>query len=105
MSDDLTKGDLTAATPEPGDVTGRVLRIIADNQRKDVSLVTMESSFEELGIDSMDAVNIVFALENEFNVNVPDEEMKNIRSVRDIVDGIHKLVAAKPPDGPEKAAA
>ena len=64
-----------------------------------------ESSFEELGIDSMDAVNIVFALENEFNINVPDEEMKNIRSVRDIVEGVHKLVSAKPPDGPEKAAA
>ena len=44
-------------------------------------------------------------LENEFGINVPDEEMKNIRSVRDIVDGVHKLVSAKPPDGPEKAAA
>ena len=53
----------------------------------------------------MDAVNIVFEIENEFSINVPDEEMKNIRSVRDIVDGVHNLVAAKPPDGPEKAAA
>lgn len=96
MSQDLTN---------PGEVTSRVLRIIADNQRKDVSLVTIDSGFEELGIDSMDAVNIVFALENEFNINVPDEEMKNIRSVRDIVDGVNKLVASKPPDGPEKAAA
>ena len=43
--------------------------------------------FEELGIDSMDGVNIVFALENEFNINVPDEDVKNIRSVRDMVDG------------------
>ena len=74
MSPDLTN---------PEEVSTRVLRIIADNQRKDVSLVTIDSSFEELGIDSMDAVNIVFALENEFNINVPDEEMKNIRSVRD----------------------
>ena len=105
MANDLTTGGMAAALPEPSDITQRVLRIIADNQRKDVSLVTMESSFEELGIDSMDAVNIVFALENEFNINVPDEEMKNIRSVRDIVEGVHKLVAAKPPDGPEKAAA
>jgi|SRR5580658_7023456 len=105
MANDLTTGDPTTAGPEPSDVTQRVLRIIADNQRKDVSLVTTESSFEELGIDSMDAVNIVFALENEFNINVPDEEMKNIRSVRDIVEGVHKLVSAKPPDGPEKAAA
>ena len=105
MANDLTTSDITAAGPAPSDVTRRVLRIIADNQKKDVSLVTIESSFEELGIDSMDAVNIVFALENEFNINVPDEEMKNIRSVRDIVEGVHKLVAAKPPDGPDKAAA
>jgi len=40
----------------------------------------------------MDGVNIVFALENEFNINVPDEEVKNIRSVRDMVEGVRKLV-------------
>jgi acyl carrier protein len=87
------------------ELTQRVLRIIAETQRKDPAQVTIDSSFEELGIDSMDAVNIVFALENEFNINVPDEEMKNIRSVRDIVEGVQKLVAAGPPTGPEKAAA
>jgi acyl carrier protein len=74
------------------DLTQRVLRIIAETQRKDVSQVTIDSSFEELGIDSMDGVNIVFALENEFNINVPDEEVKNIRSVRDMVEGVRKLV-------------
>ena len=73
-------------------LTQRVLRIIAETQRKDPSQVTIESSFEELGIDSMDGVNIVFALENEFNINVPDEEVKNIHSVRDMVDGIRRLV-------------
>jgi acyl carrier protein len=92
--------DLTSA-----EVTERVLRIIAENQKKDLSLVVIDSSFEELGIDSMDAVNIVFALENEFGINVPDEEMKNIRSVRDIVEGVQKLVADLPPAGPGKAAA
>jgi acyl carrier protein len=73
-------------------LTQRVLRIIAETQRKDPSQVTIESSFEDLGIDSMDGVNIVFALENEFNINVPDEEVKNIHSVRDMVDGIRRLV-------------
>ena len=76
----------------PAEVSTRVLRIIADNQRKDLSLVTVDSSFEELGIDSMDGVNIVFALENEFNINVPDEEVKNIHSVRDMIDGVRRLV-------------
>ncbi len=74
------------------DLTPRVLRIIAETQRKDPSQVTIDSSFEELGIDSMDGVNIVFALENEFNINVPDEEVKSIRSVRDMVEGVRRLV-------------
>ncbi len=74
------------------ELTRRVLRIIAETQRKELSQVRIDSSFEELGIDSMDGVNIVFALENEFNINVPDEEVKNIRSVRDMVEGVRKLV-------------
>ena len=40
----------------------------------------------------MDGVNIVFALENEFDINVPDEEVKTIRSVRDMVEGVRTLV-------------
>src|ERR1700689_3460946 len=74
------------------ELTERVLRIIAETQRKDPAQVTIDSSFEELGIDSMDGVNIIFALENEFDINVPDEEVKNIRSVRDMVEGVRKLV-------------
>jgi acyl carrier protein len=74
------------------ELTQRILRIIAETQRKDPAQVTIDSSFEELGIDSMDGVNIVFALENEFDINVPDEEVKNIRSVRDMVEGVRKLV-------------
>src|SRR6201995_3331668 len=83
-----------ATTPETtaGDeLTQRVLRIIAETQRKDLSQVTIDSGFEELGIDSMDGVNIIFALENEFNINVPDEEVKNIRNVRDMVEGVRKM--------------
>ena len=74
------------------ELTRRVLRIIAETQRKDPAQVTIDSSFEELGIDSMDGVNIVFALENEFDINVPDEEVKSIRSVRDMVEGVRTLV-------------
>lgn len=83
--------------PSNGDdlLTPRVLRIIAETQRKDPAQVTIDSSFEELGIDSMDGVNIIFALENEFDINVPDEEVKNIRSVRDMVEGVRNLVQTK----------
>jgi acyl carrier protein len=89
MSDDLTNpGDLI----DHEELTRRVLRIIAETQRKDPAQVTIDSSFEELGIDSMDGVNIVFALENEFDINVPDEEVKSIRNVRDMVEGVRTLV-------------
>jgi acyl carrier protein len=76
------------------ELTQRVLRIIAETQRKDPAQVNIDSSFEELGIDSMDGVNIVFALENEFNINVPDEDVRTIRNVRDMVEGVSKLVEA-----------
>ncbi len=86
------------AADEPLDALAeKVLQIIADTQRKPRSSVKIGSGFEELGIDSMDGVNIVFALENEFNINVPDEEVKNIRSIRDLVEGVRKLVAEASP--------
>ena len=78
----------------PSDLTPRILRIIAETQRKEPSQVTIDSTFEELGIDSMDGINIVFALENEFNINIPDEAVKTIRNVRDMVEGVKSLVAA-----------
>jgi acyl carrier protein len=81
------------------ELTKRVLRIIAETQRKDPAQVTIDSSFEELGIDSMDGVNIVFALENEFDINVPDEEVKSIRSVRDMVDGVIRLIEMRRESG------
>lgn len=96
MADDLNQEELT----------GRILRIIAETQRKDPAQVTIDSSFEELGIDSMDGVNIVFALENEFDINVPDDEVKSIRSVRDMVEGVRTLIRQRDlkPDAPSDPA-
>ncbi len=74
------------------ELTERILGIIAETQRKAPAQVTIDSTFEELGIDSMDGVNIVFALENEFDINVPDEDVKKLRSVRDMVEGVIRLV-------------
>ena len=42
-------------------------------------------------------MNILFAVEEEFDVNVPDDQVPAIRSVRDMVEGIEKLLASKPP--------
>jgi acyl carrier protein len=78
------------------ELTQRVLKTIASAQRIPVEKVKIDSTFEELGIDSMDGVNILFALENEFNITIPDEAAKQIRSIREMVDGVDKLLNESP---------
>jgi acyl carrier protein len=71
----------------------RVIRVIAETQRIPVDSVKPESTFEELKIDSLDGINIVFAIENEFNINVPDDAAKSLRSVSDVASGVETLLA------------
>ena len=78
------------------ELTERVRRIIATAQHLPEEKVTVDSTFAELNIDSLDGINILFAVESEFNVNIPDEAAQTIRSVRDVVDGIAKLLAEGP---------
>jgi acyl carrier protein len=77
----------------PDDVMSRVIRVIAETQRIPVDSVKPESTFEELKIDSLDGINIVFAIENEFNINVPDDAAKSLRSVSDVASGVETLLA------------
>jgi acyl carrier protein len=77
----------------------RVLKVIATSKRIPLETVTIDSDFQQLGIDSMDAVEILFALENEFDISIPDDEVRSVRSVRDMCTGVEKLVAAKQPGG------
>jgi len=71
----------------------RVRTVIANTQRIPIEKITIDSTFQELGIDSMDGVNILFALENEFNITIPDDAAKQIRDVRQMIEGVEKLMA------------
>jgi len=77
------------------DLIQRVLKAIAASKRIPLETVTIDSDFEQLNIDSMDAVEILFALENEFDIVIPDDEVRNVRNVRQMCEGVEKLVAAK----------
>jgi acyl carrier protein len=70
----------------------RVLQVIAETQKIPRESVSIEKTFQELNIDSLDGINIIFALESEFNVTISDEGVENMKSVRDAVDGIRQLV-------------
>jgi acyl carrier protein len=77
------------------DLIQRVLKSIATSKRIPLETVTIDSTFEQLNIDSMDAVEILFALENEFDIVIPDDEVRSVRNVRQMCEGIATLVAAK----------
>jgi acyl carrier protein len=77
------------------DLTRRVISVMAATQHMAEDKITIDSTFQELGIDSLDGINILFALESEFDINIPDDAAKEIRSVRQMVDGVQQLVEAK----------
>jgi acyl carrier protein len=77
------------------EIVQRVLKTIAASKRIPPETVTIDSEFQQLNIDSMDAVEILFALENEFDINIPDEEVRAVRNVRQMCEGVERLVAAK----------
>jgi acyl carrier protein len=77
------------------ELIARVAQVIAKTQHIPAESVTIDKSFEELNIDSLDGINILFALESEFDVDIPDDAAKKIRSVREMVEGIEQLLAAR----------
>ena len=76
-------------------VQDRVLRVIATTTRKPLDTVRPDSTFEELGIDSLDRLNILFELEGEFDITIDDEQAKTVTNMREMVNGIQQLLDAK----------
>ncbi|MGH1465508.1 MAG: acyl carrier protein [Cognatishimia sp.] len=80
-------------------VKDKVIAIIAEQAVLEISDVTMESTLDDLGIDSLGLVESIFAIEEAFditvpfNANEPTESDFDISSVATIIAGIEKLVA------------
>ncbi len=73
------------------DIQERVKAIIADQLGVDESDITSEASFvDDLGADSLDTVELVMALEEEFGIEIPDEEAEKIATVKDAVNYIEE---------------
>src|ERR1700728_636852 len=93
--------DAPASIELTEDLQSRVIKVVAKTQRIPPETVSIDSTFEELKIDSLDGINLVFALESEFNVDIPDEDARAIRSVRQMAQGIAQLLAQKAPEPQE----
>ena len=80
-------------------IEDRVIRIIAEQAVLEPSDVTPESTLDDLGIDSLGLVESIFAIEEEFDINVPFNANEptqsdfDISNVAAIVAGVEKLIA------------
>jgi len=74
------------------DVEKRVLSVIKNFQKVDAAAVTKDSQFRDLGLDSLDEVELGLEVENEFAIEIPDNEMENVHSIPDFV----KLICSHP---------
>lgn len=71
------------------DVETRVKKIIAEQLNADEDAIKPTSSFiDDLGADSLDTVQLIMAFEEEFNIEIPDEESVKIKTVQDAIDFI-----------------
>lgn len=73
-------------------VQEKVKQIIADQLEIDIESLTLETTFEEIDADSLDIVELVMALEEEFELEISDDEIENIKSVGDVVKYIESKV-------------
>lgn len=80
----------------PDDVAAKVISTLATVKRIPAEKITLETNLQELGIDSLDVFTLLFELENAFKISIPDDDVRSIRTVNDIVEGIKKLIAAGP---------
>ena len=77
-------------------VADRVKKIIVDQLGVEEDLVTAEASFvDDLGADSLDTVELVMALEEEFGLEIPDEEAEKITRVKEAVEYIESHAKSK----------
>ena len=76
-------------------VAERVIRVFSDFKKVVPEEIKMETTFDELGFDSLDGLNLIFELEEEFDLIIPDDQAQAMKSVGQVIEGIETLLAGK----------
>jgi acyl carrier protein len=78
------------------EIEKKIKEILADTLRINIEKITQDVSLrDDLGMDSFGAVEVIFAIEDAFDINVPQEEVANINTFKDMVDAVIKLTSEK----------
>ena len=84
-----------------------IFDIIAKSCSVERDRITLDSTLKDLDVHSLDAVQVLFEIEDKFDISVPErEDQYSAGTVRDLIDGVDRLLAAKAADkSADKAAA
>ncbi len=77
------------------DTAKKTIAIVADYKEMSEEEISVETTLAELEMDSLDALNLVFELEEAFDVEIPDDKAFEMKTIGDMVEGINKLLEMK----------
>jgi len=81
----------------PDDLAARVLAAAVERNELDPSAIAPESTFQELGIDSLDGIDLVFTFEDEFNISIPDQVVQKMKSVGQVIEALREVLTKRTP--------
>ena len=76
---------------EMKDTADKIVAIIVEKLDIDSSLVQMNATLQDLGADSLDMVEIIMKIEEEFNIEINDEAAEKLHNVHDVISYVHEL--------------
>ena len=77
------------------DIETQVIQIVSGAAMVDPSRIRPETSLAEMGVDSLAQIECVFSLEEAFQIEVAEEELWKLRTVRDVIDAVNQALATK----------
>jgi acyl carrier protein len=70
----------------------KIATLLSTKKGMNKELINIDSSFEDLGLDSLDSIELIADMEEAFNVTIPNTELQGIKTVKNVVDGLAKAM-------------
>jgi acyl carrier protein len=80
------------------DIESRIIELVAKTKNLPASSVLLDTTFDELQIDSLDKINLSFEVEEMFSIEIPDDNLNSLKTIGDMVRGVETLRSAKIPN-------
>ena len=72
----------------------QVIEIIARKKKVAPDTITLDTTFQALGIDSLDAIDLLFTFEDTFKISVPDQAARDMKTIRHVTESLRLALAA-----------